>query len=134
MSERPTPHDRASLLQDRIHEDSGAVRAGRTARSCTCHPDDITSPCERKYALGDCRISRLERQRDEKLKNAYDYCCENPRDAAQAMVWLEEEREELIEALRICRGVVDAYGQPETKERLDAILARIDGEKPKVTT
>ena len=36
--------------------------------------------------------------------------------------------DELAEALRICRGFVDAYGQPETKERLDAILARIDGE------
>lgn len=68
-----TPEDRASLLQDRIHEDTGAVRVGRTARCCTCHPDDMTPPCERKYALGDCRISRLERERDalrEALRSA----------------------------------------------------------------
>jgi len=65
VSERDTPEVRASLMQDRIHKDSGAVRAGRSARSCTCHPDDMMPPCERKYALSECRISRLERQHDD---------------------------------------------------------------------
>lgn len=42
---------------------------------------------------------------------------------------LKCQRDALAEALRICRGFVDAYGQPETKERLDALLARLDAEK-----
>lgn len=34
-------------------------------RPCTCHPDDISPPCEHRYALTDCRMARLVNQRDE---------------------------------------------------------------------
>ena len=29
-------------------------------RSCTCHPSEAPTPCQRKYALGDCIKSALE--------------------------------------------------------------------------
>lgn len=29
-------------------------------RSCTCHPSEAPQPCQRKYALGDCRRALLD--------------------------------------------------------------------------
>ena len=102
MSERPTPEDRASLMQDRIHEDTGAVRAGRTARVCI--------------------HGALRRQ------------CETC-DLADLV-------DELAEALRRVdkqpKPLCGYHGNAEFCDclgaEIKALLARIDGEKPKVTT
>jgi hypothetical protein len=40
-----------------------AEKTNTDPRGCTCHPDDSPpSPCARKYALRDCRISDVARR------------------------------------------------------------------------
>lgn len=118
------------------------------------HPSEIgkryfgTSTAHQEYRcleLLRMKVTEAERQRDELSRQLYDLLAVIHRDGGHhreavgtAQACLDAHKawhlrtlriDQLAEALRICRGFVDAYGQPETKERLDAILARIDAEK-----
>ncbi len=31
-------------------------------RRCTCHPDEATTPCARKYALRDCKLTDIAKR------------------------------------------------------------------------
>lgn len=72
-------------------------------RKCTCHPDDIGPPCEQKYALTECRIARLTRDRDA------------ARDALRELVkWTEQSTDNricpvsLLRALNRARAILEA--------------------------
>ena len=69
-------------------------------RTCTCPDGESPEPCEMKYALTECRISRLERELTaarEELKRAEERAEENAKAAAFAGKVLAESREYLAD-------------------------------------
>jgi len=72
-------------------------------RKCTCHPADWSGECEKRYALNECRIAKLERELS----------------AARAEV--ERMRQALIEAkrqactMRVWGGMGWSYHPPQAK-------------------
>lgn len=111
MSEKPTRETPQTIMKQAADQACAEIR--EIFRKCTCHPDDIDPPCEQKYALTECRIARLERERDEAraerdaLREALRECVEHLRRAlntVEAEGWSVDAEEAAIEKYRALLG------------------------------
>jgi hypothetical protein len=80
-----------------------------TPRTCTCPAGESPEPCEMKYALTECRISRLERElaaAQERAQAAEARAEANEKKIAAIVGWLEREQPDVFK-----RGLWDAIAE-----------------------
>lgn len=53
---RKAATDASAIPADLSHSQASSGEAGEM-KACTCHPDDATDPCQRKFAANECRLA-----------------------------------------------------------------------------